>query len=179
MTNKEWFPTAKFGMMIHFGLYALPAGEWKGQRMDYIGEWIQSKFRIPNAEYEQLAGAFNPVCFNAEEWVLTAKAAGEAVITLIGEACGMPVTKDLTVTVQEGKILSAKLTAEQTTFKPQADAVQLTFTAYGADGGAVDVQSVSYLSGDPQHAQLFKGSYLQNYSWGERTLAELCDSSNV
>lgn len=36
-----------------------------------------------------------------------------------------------------------------------------------------------YLSGDPQHAQLFKGSYLQNYSWGERTLAELCDSSNV
>ena len=76
MTNREWFPTAKFGMMIHFGLYALPAGEWKGQRMDYIGEWIQSKFRIPNAEYEQLAGAFNPVCFNAEEWVLTARAAG-------------------------------------------------------------------------------------------------------
>lgn len=31
----------------------------------------------------------------------------------------------------------------------------------------------NYLSGDPQHAQLFKGSYLQNYSWGERTLAEL------
>jgi len=76
MTNKEWFPTAKFGMMIHFGLYALIAGEWKGQRMGYIGEWAQSYFRIPNAEYEQLAKAFNPICFDAEEWVLAAKSAG-------------------------------------------------------------------------------------------------------
>ena len=76
MTNKEWFPTAKFGMMIHFGLYSLPAGEWKGQRMPYIGEWAQSYFRIPRAEYTQLAKAFNPICFNAEEWVLTAKSAG-------------------------------------------------------------------------------------------------------
>ncbi len=76
MNNKEWFPTAKFGMMIHFGLYALPGGEWKGRRMPYIGEWLQSYFRIPNAEYEQLASIFNPICFNAEEWVLAAKNAG-------------------------------------------------------------------------------------------------------
>ncbi|MBQ9967194.1 MAG: Ig-like domain-containing protein, partial [Oscillospiraceae bacterium] len=83
---------------------------------------------------------------------LTAKAAGEAVITLTGEVYGSPVTKELSVTVQEGNILSAELTAEQTTFKPQADAVQLTFTAYGANGSPVDVQSVSYLSDDPQLA---------------------------
>ncbi len=76
MTNREWFKQAKYGMMIHFGLYALPAGEWKGQRMPYIGEWAQSYFRIPGAEYSQLAKAFNPILFNADEWVQTAKDAG-------------------------------------------------------------------------------------------------------
>ncbi len=73
---KDWFKQAKYGMMIHFGLYALPAGEWKGQRMPYIGEWAQSYFRIPRSEYAQLAKAFNPILFNADEWVMTAKEAG-------------------------------------------------------------------------------------------------------
>ncbi len=77
MTNKEWFKEAKFGMMVHWGLYALLAGEWRGKRMgEEIGEWAQSYFKIPIAEYSQLAKAFNPVFFNAEEWVVLAKEAG-------------------------------------------------------------------------------------------------------
>ncbi len=52
---KRWFKEAGFGMMIHWGLYALPAGEWGGRRTDQIGEWTQSYFRIPMAEYEKLA----------------------------------------------------------------------------------------------------------------------------
>lgn len=76
MTNKEWFKQAKFGMMIHWGLYSLPAGEWRGKRMVDIGEWAQAYFRIPNAEYHKLAGIFNPILFNAEEWVKLAKDAG-------------------------------------------------------------------------------------------------------
>ncbi len=76
MNNKEWFKQAGFGMMIHFGLYSLIAGEWKGRRMPHIGEWAQSYFRIPNAEYERLAAAFDPILFNADEWVTTAKEAG-------------------------------------------------------------------------------------------------------
>lgn len=76
MTNKEWFKQARYGMMIHFGLYSVAAGEWKGRRMPYIGEWMQSYFRIPCAEYEQLARAFNPIFFNAEDWVRAAMDAG-------------------------------------------------------------------------------------------------------
>ena len=76
MDNREWFKEAKFGMMIHFGLYSIPAGEWKGQRTNQIGEWLQAYYRIPNAEYGQLAKVFNPIFFDAEEWVKTAKNAG-------------------------------------------------------------------------------------------------------
>ncbi len=76
MTNREWFKQAKYGMMVHWGLYSLPAGEWKGQRMPYIGEWIQAYMRIPNAEYHALAKAFNPILFSADEWVELAKESG-------------------------------------------------------------------------------------------------------
>ena len=76
MSNKEWFKNANFGMMIHWGLYSLPAGEWKGQRMPFIGEWAQSYFNIPNKEYSALAKVFNPILFDAESWVKLAIEAG-------------------------------------------------------------------------------------------------------
>ncbi len=76
MNNREWFKNAKFGMMIHWGLYSLPAGEWKGRRMPFIGEWAQSFFRIPSAEYGALASAFNPIRFDADAWVKLAVDAG-------------------------------------------------------------------------------------------------------
>lgn len=77
MDNKQWFKEAKFGMMIHWGLYALPAGEWKGRRMgNWIGEWLQQWFRVPNAEYHPLAKAFDPILFDADEWAQLAVDAG-------------------------------------------------------------------------------------------------------
>ena len=77
MNNIEWFREAKYGMMVHFGLYSMLAGEYRGRRTPYdYGEWIQSAFAIPNREMEQLAGTFNPVYFNAEEWVKLAKECG-------------------------------------------------------------------------------------------------------
>ncbi|MCK4294237.1 MAG: alpha-L-fucosidase [Planctomycetes bacterium] len=78
----EWWREARFGMFIHWGLYAVPAGEWKGKRIGGIGEWIMERADIPVAEYEKLAGRFNPVNFNANEWVSIAKNAGMKYIVI-------------------------------------------------------------------------------------------------
>ena len=51
MKNIDYFKNAKFGLMIHWGLYSVLAGEWNGKRTQYIGEWIMSKFNIPIKEY--------------------------------------------------------------------------------------------------------------------------------
>lgn len=72
----EWFANAGYGMMAHWGLYSLLAGEYRGRRVKGYAEWIQSYMPIPNAEYEKLAKAFNPVYFNADEWIRLAKEAG-------------------------------------------------------------------------------------------------------
>ena len=72
----QWFRDAKFGMLITWGLYSFPAGEWKGKQYPGIGEWIQNWAHIPVAEYAQLAAQFNPVKFNADEWVGLARQAG-------------------------------------------------------------------------------------------------------
>ena len=55
-----WFRDARFGMFIHWGLYAIPAGEWKGKQIPGIGEWIMNRAKIPVAEYEQLAETVQP-----------------------------------------------------------------------------------------------------------------------
>jgi alpha-L-fucosidase len=78
----KWFHEAKYGLFIHWGLYAVPAGTWKGQRIPGIGEWIMNRAKIPVREYEQLAKQFNPVKFNAEEWVQLAKDAGMRYIVI-------------------------------------------------------------------------------------------------
>src|SRR4051812_25337689 len=72
----EWFREAKYGMFIHWGLYAVPAGEWKGQRCLGLGEWLMNRCKVPVREYEGLARQFNPVKFNADEWVQLAQDAG-------------------------------------------------------------------------------------------------------
>jgi alpha-L-fucosidase len=77
-----WFREARFGLFIHWGLYSLPAGEWKGQLVPGIGEWIMNRAEIPVKEYEQLAGRFNPVRFDADAWVRLAEEAGMKYIVI-------------------------------------------------------------------------------------------------
>lgn len=72
----DWFRAAKFGMFIHWGLYAIPAGEWKGEIAPSPSEWIMLYKRIPLKEYSELAGRFHPEKFDADEWAGIAKQAG-------------------------------------------------------------------------------------------------------
>ncbi len=70
----KWFKDAKFGMFVHWGIYSVPAGEWKG-KTNY-GEWFQLQTKMPCAEYDQFASRFNPVKFDARAFVKVAKDAG-------------------------------------------------------------------------------------------------------
>src|SRR5947209_20154604 len=57
----DWWRKAKFGMFIHWGIYSLPGGEWKGNKVYGYAEHLMRKEKIPRTEYLQLAHQFNPV----------------------------------------------------------------------------------------------------------------------
>ncbi|MBL0745776.1 alpha-L-fucosidase [Chryseolinea lacunae] len=76
-----WYQEARFGMFIHWGLYSKMAGYWKGEKV-YGGEWALKLHKLPLEEYRELAKEFNPLRFNAEEWVSVAKMAGMKYIVI-------------------------------------------------------------------------------------------------
>jgi len=78
----SWWREAKFGMFIHWGVYSVPAGFYQGKPVGGIGEWIMNRGKIPCAEYQAFAKEFNPVKFDAEEWVKVAKDAGMKYIVI-------------------------------------------------------------------------------------------------
>ena len=82
MDNKRFFKEAGYGMMVHFGLYSLLGGEYRGKKSSAYAEWIGSYFGIPEKEYEQLAKVFNPIYFDAEEWVRFARDCGMKYIVI-------------------------------------------------------------------------------------------------
>ena len=81
---REWFNDARFGLFIHWGPFSIPGA----------GEWVMNERKITVKNYTRLMDFFNPIAFNAEEWVSMAKNAGMKYITLItrhhdGSACGI------------------------------------------------------------------------------------------
>jgi alpha-L-fucosidase len=76
LNNIEAFKEAKYGLMIHFGLYSLLAGHYKGEKGPYYAEWIQCHQKISIKEMEQLAKTFNPIYFDADEICRFAKRCG-------------------------------------------------------------------------------------------------------
>jgi len=69
---RHWFENAKFGLFIHWGVYSI-LGD---------GEWVMQTQNIPIKDYEKLPSFFNPIEYNAEEWVKMAKNAGMKYITI-------------------------------------------------------------------------------------------------
>ena len=72
LAARKWFQEARFGLFIHWGVYSV-LGD---------GEWVMNNQNISVSDYEKLAGFFNPIEFDAEEWVLMAKGAGMNYITI-------------------------------------------------------------------------------------------------
>ena len=63
LAAREWFRDAKFGMFVHWGVY----------RQLAQGEWVMQNRSLPVSTYEWLSSAFNPIKFDAREWVSLAK----------------------------------------------------------------------------------------------------------
>ncbi len=76
----QWWREARFGLFIHWGLYAVPAGEWGGKTI--YGEWIRNNAEIPLPTYDKFVAQFNPVRFDAAAWVRMAKDAGMKYIVI-------------------------------------------------------------------------------------------------
>ncbi len=80
--HMAWWREARFGMFIHWGVYAVPAGRWEGQARPNIGEWIMENARIPVSQYEPLAERFNPTEYDPAEWAKIAREAGMKYIVI-------------------------------------------------------------------------------------------------
>jgi alpha-L-fucosidase len=78
----KWWREARFGMFIHWGVYAIPAGTWDSRQIGGIGEWIMNRGKIPVRDYQEMAKQFNPVKYDPDAWVRMAKDAGMKYIVI-------------------------------------------------------------------------------------------------
>lgn len=72
----KWFREARFGMFIHWGVYAVPAGEWEGETIKGIGEWIMRFRKIPVEKYKSYAPQFTAAKYDPQQWAELAEKAG-------------------------------------------------------------------------------------------------------
>lgn len=77
-----WFREARFGMFIHWGVYAVPAGTYRNEPIPGISEWIMLRGEIPVSEYKAYAADFNPTEYDPTYWAELAKNAGMRYIVI-------------------------------------------------------------------------------------------------
>ena len=77
-----WWREARFGLFIHWGIYAVHAGEWAGKTVPTLCEWVMAHEKIPLAQYRELAKCFNPQAWDAEAIVRLAREAGMKYIVI-------------------------------------------------------------------------------------------------
>ena len=70
----QWFREARFGLFIHWGVYAVPAGSWQGKPTG--AEWIMNQGKIPVADYRAFARQFTAAKYDPEAWAQLAADAG-------------------------------------------------------------------------------------------------------
>ncbi len=73
-SRMAWWRDARFGMFIHWGLYAIPAGQWNGKKV--YAEWIRHRAKIQMETYDKFVKQFNPTKFDADKWARAARGAG-------------------------------------------------------------------------------------------------------
>lgn len=76
-----WWSEGRFGLFIHFGIYAVSEGKWNGEEVPGLVEWMQCKKQIPISEYKQLAENLTLEKFDANTYANLAKAAGMKYVT--------------------------------------------------------------------------------------------------
>ena len=70
----QWFREARFGLFIHWGVYAVPAGFWQGKPVS--AEWIMNRGKIPVADYRAFAKDFTAAKYDPVAWAQLAADAG-------------------------------------------------------------------------------------------------------
>ena len=73
----------KFGMFIHWGMYSVPSREWN-PKTDYSHEWFLEQTKMPVSECEKFRDQFNPLKFDAKQWLAIAKDAGGLTLIAAG-----------------------------------------------------------------------------------------------
>ena len=177
----EWWRDARFGMFIHWGVYSVPAGIYNGAEVKGIGEWIMKHGQIPIDEYEQFAKQFNPVNFNADEWVKIIKDAGMKYLVITSKHHDGFALWDSKVSDYD---MVDYAPYGKDILKALSDACEKNGIKFGLyhsimDWHHPDAQAFSYLKDDPNIREDNKNNfarYLENYL--KPQVKELIDNYN-
>lgn len=163
-----WFKQARFGMFIHWGVYAVPAGEWQGRKIPWIGEWILKQAQIPVNDYKAFAKDFTAANYNPQAWADLAKEAGMKYVVITSKHHDGFALYDSAVSEWDAVNASG---AKRDLLEPLAKAVRnngLKFGLYYSQaqdwihpGGAIMGKSANAPGWDPAQAGKFP-DYIQH-----------------